>query len=404
VPTEEPTPTWGDKFEAVDPANIAGCSKAWEDVTISVVSAKTAALLLRHGGNKAFLLQPEGPGMMAVGDAPLEAEDVAALKAKWKVIFADEATWENRCNAPPMAIHTEGAPVFQGSAPFTDPIKRAVLREKLQSLLQRGLVEKGVSAWSARPLLVWEARKNKWRLVIDYRGLNSKTVCAPAVMPNHDEVWTSLAGMRVFSGLDLSESFYQYTLAPEDRAKTAFRVEQGQYQWRVVPFGLRGAPGHIQSQFEAVIEEVKERLRTRGLKGVAALWIWMDDLLVATKDRATHLMVLDLLFEVCAEHNLHFKESKCELAKEKIVWVGFEISAQGRRVAATRMEVGDFKIPRTAKDIQRLTGWAQWSGQGVPGLSSLLRPGKAEEDAVRGTPVVGLSQAGGAVQAVDRRL
>jgi len=55
-----------------------------------------------------------------------------------------------------------------------------------------------------------------------------------------------LANASWFSNLDLRAGFHQILLRPGEEFKTAFQMHFGQYEFRVMAFGLTGAPGTFQ--------------------------------------------------------------------------------------------------------------------------------------------------------------
>ena len=68
-------------------------------------------------------------------------------------------------------------------------------------------------------------------------------------MQNQKELLETLARGKKISTLDLVSGYHNIRMAREDQEKTAFAipgVQGGLYQWKVMPFGLKGAPATFQ--------------------------------------------------------------------------------------------------------------------------------------------------------------
>ena len=91
----------------------------------------------------------------------------------------------------------------------------------------------------------------------DYRRLNLATVKDAYPLPRIDDTLDMLVGKRWFSTLDLASGYWQVSLSPEARYKTAFATHSGLFQFRVMPFGLCNAP----ATFERLMDQVLQGLR-----------------------------------------------------------------------------------------------------------------------------------------------
>lgn len=78
----------------------------------------------------------------------------------------------------------------------------------------------------------------RWRMVIDFRKLNEKTIKDANPFPNVNAILDQLGGAQYFSTLDLAMSFHQIPMDPASKAKTAFSTPYGHSQYTRMLFGL----------------------------------------------------------------------------------------------------------------------------------------------------------------------
>ena len=71
-------------------------------------------------------------------------------------------------------------------------------------------------------------------------------------LPKIDEMFSKLGGATVFSTIDLQSGYYHIGLTRESRAKSAFVVPMGKWQFKRTPFGL----SHTLAYFQLLIDKV----------------------------------------------------------------------------------------------------------------------------------------------------
>ncbi|XP_060542340.1 uncharacterized protein LOC132710346 isoform X1 [Pantherophis guttatus] len=141
----------------------------------------------------------------------------------------------------------------------------AELRRYIDKNLARGFITPSRSRMAA-PVLFREKKDGGLRLCVDFRGLNGVCVEHLYPLPLMKDLLSTLSTGRIFTKLDLREPYYRVCIKPGDEWKTTFHCPLGSYQFRVMPFGLQGAP----AVFMQLINEV---LHDHLYRGVWCTWM-----------------------------------------------------------------------------------------------------------------------------------
>ncbi|PHJ18930.1 retrotransposon protein [Cystoisospora suis] len=129
------------------------------------------------------------------------------------------------------------------------------LKELLQTLIEKGFIVPSNSPIAAPVFFVEKKGTEDLRLVIDYLELNKITIKDDYPIPRVHDLIDRLGRAQWFSKLNLTSGYYQVQVAEQDQWKTTFRTRYGTFKFRVLPFGLAGAPSTFQRAIGAVLEQ-----------------------------------------------------------------------------------------------------------------------------------------------------
>ena len=120
--------------------------------------------------------------------------------------------------------------------------------------MDRGQLTKGSSAWGSPAFPTQEAPAHKAikrarRMVVDYRMLNRVTVRKVFLIPDSDQVKSTVAGNEFISVGDLKEGFNQCENEPGTAEKMAVLVASGTY----LPRGLTCGPTNGPEDFQELV-------------------------------------------------------------------------------------------------------------------------------------------------------
>jgi len=137
-----------------------------------------------------------------------------------------------------------------------NPKIQGEINARVDELLQMGFIEHSKSPYSS-PILIVKKKTGKWRLCVNFRQINAKSVKDAYPMPRINYILDQLREARYISSLYLKDRYWQIPLEENSRQYTAFTVPgKSLFQWRVMPCGLHSASATLQRVLDQVIGPV----------------------------------------------------------------------------------------------------------------------------------------------------
>ena len=231
-------------------------------------------------------------------------------------------------------------------------------------MLTGGQIEPSDSPWSA-PVVLVTKKDGGTRFCVDYRRLNLATVKDAYPLPRIDDTLDMLAGKRWFSTLDLTSGYWQVSLSPEARCKTAFATHSGLFQFRVIPFGLCNAP----ATFERLMDQVLQ-----GLHWSRCL-VYLDDIISFGTTFGDALDNLTSIFERLRMYGLQLKSTKCHLFQTSVPFLGHVAGRRGLECDPKKIEdVKCWPVPDCLKSVRQFLGFVGYYRRFIPSFADIAEP------------------------------
>jgi hypothetical protein len=297
------------------------------------------------------------------GDKP-SLEDYPTIR-EYRDVFTEEVPGLPPRRDIDFSIELAPRAVSVSRTPYRNSTPELVeLKLQLREMMDKGYIHPSVSPWGA-PVLFVKKKDDTLRLCIDYRQLNKVTIKNKYPLPRIDDQFDQLGGASIFSKIDLSLGYHQVQIKGEYIHKTAFRTRYGHYEFVVVPFGLTNAPATFMCLMNNVLGKFLDKF----------VLVFIDDILMYSKNGEEHEEHLILVLQVLREYHLYAKFSKCEFFQKKIHYLGHVLSEEGVAVDPNKIRsIMEWPIPKDVSDIISFMGLAGNYRRFIKGFSEIGCP------------------------------
>ena len=166
------------------------------------------------------------------------------------------------------------------------------------------------------------------------------------------EIRHELKEAKIFTEMDMGWAYHQVPIDDETKETTIFQTHEGLHRMERLYFGPTASSGLFHS-------EVRKTLQ--GLSGVTNVH---DNILVYSKDEATHKDQLEAALERCHESGITLKWSKSTFAKPMIKWFGRTFNCNGVTADIEKVNgIVEGGHPRDIEEIRSLLMACQYNAK-----------------------------------------
>ena len=242
------------------------------------------------------------------------------------------------------------------------------IQKQIKNLQESGLIRPSESEWASNVVLV-KKKDGSWRMCIDYRDLNMKTLNPDSYMlPRIDDTLDALSRAKYFCTLDILQGYHNVELTERAKPKTAFHApycNPSHWEYVYMPFGLIRAPRTFQRLMDRVLQ---------GLEHKIAL-AYLDDIIVYGSTVDEVLDNLNVVLGRIGDSGVKLKAKKCFLFQRETNYLGHVISSEGVKCDPAKIQaVKEWHPMKTTRQVKSFLGMVCYYNKFIKDYAEVSRP------------------------------
>jgi len=219
---------------------------------------------------------------------------------------------------PPNRTFDHAINLKEGAKPPWAPIypmtahELSELDKYLKKMMAEGKIADSESPYGT-PILFVLKPDGSLPLCVYYRNHNKLSILNKYPLPLMDELRDRVAGPRLFTKLDLKDGYPLIRRRKGDEHKTAFRARYGQYEYKVMPFGLVNAPSTFQTMMNKILREFLDH-------GVV---VYLYDILIYSENMDDHIKLVQKVLDRLEQPDLAVSLKKSVFHQDEVEFLGY---------------------------------------------------------------------------------
>lgn len=331
---------------------------SWIEVPGTMKPREFAKFFVLRGGNKSLIGQQTAVKMrlLKVGlsvNSITELKELDTIKP-FPSVPGDEIEFDVDESVTPSKNAYYHVP-----AAFSDRARERLAIMEAQDIIERvRKAPKWISGMSAV-----SRGKSDFRLVVNMKGPNRAIMRQYHRLPLLDEMKRKLHGAQWFTKLDLKNAFHHIRIGEKSRDLTTFMTETGMFRFKRLAFGVNCAP------------EIFQRIMESILRGIPGVLVFIDDILIYSPNQDELKARTEAVLSALKQNNLTLNTDKCEFNKDRINFLGHELSKEGLNIDHVKVQaIQKFREPETPSELRAFLGLATYVSSYIAKFADITAP------------------------------
>ena len=203
---------------------------------------------------------------------------------------------------------------------------KAFIDKEMKQLCYVGILKEGFSAYSSPVILISRKLTKDKRVVTDFRHLNVRIAKNNLAYPLVRDTFSVLGNSKceVLSVLNLKDTFHSLSLSENSKRYCEILpyFSSPSHLYQRMSMGLIISTSILQSYINAILDCLQSRKYCE---------VIMDDRLLFTPSKETHMNKLEDLLKALLKNGLKMSPKKCQLFKTSLQYMGNEIFIETRK-------------------------------------------------------------------------
>lgn len=241
---------------------------------------------------------------------------------------------------------------------------RGRIEAELDRLEREGVISKVESSEWATPIVAVVKKNGAIRICGNYRlTINRYMEIDRHPVPRVQDLLATQGKNIVQTKLDLVQAYQQALVHHSSKFLTTISTHKGLYVCNRMMFGIASGPGWFQREME------------RHLGDIPGVTLFFDDVRVGGKNKKEHDERLREVLRRLDKLGLTVRIEKCEIAKEKIKFLGYELDSKGVHVSKEKVEaIAKISAPTNVKELQVFLGMMNYYSKFIKNYASIVSP------------------------------